>query len=430
MKLHNLPGVFFSVWIGFALLLIGGILINVQGGELQETKKNELGRRFPSEKRVEIDKNTGRNMTFLTHSKFDDIKPYQTHETWTADGKWIIFSSNRSRSGKAIFLVNEESGEIVQVTNEKVNTGFLNLSRKTMTLYYFRTVSRNGQDQRELIEADLAKILKDSAKSAIKPAEEYRRTVAKIPLDWSISGASLDADESAIYVGIVHPNAQGKIPALKEKTTSELNAIDLKTGKIRKVLPEIPFRIGHVQSNFKIPGEIAYCQETGGDAEQRLWLVQADGTGNRPVYRESPEEWVTHETFSNPDEMMFILSGNHPDFRVKPTGIAVINLRSNAVRLLGQTDWKDGLFWHCNGSPDGRFATGDTHNGKLFLINRSNCQQTLLSSGHPQRPNHLHPIFSPNSQKILIQTGIANNGKALDLVTIPVNDPKDVPDLH
>src|SRR5689334_5731685 len=74
----------------------------------------QIGRRFPSEKKVVKDPVTGTMLTFLTSTPSGDSKIYQTHNQWTSDGQWVIFRSNRVR-GEAM-AVNERSGDIVQVT--------------------------------------------------------------------------------------------------------------------------------------------------------------------------------------------------------------------------------------------------------------------------------------------------------------------------
>jgi oligogalacturonide lyase len=83
--------------------------------------------------------------------------------------------------------------------------------------------------------------------------------------------------------------------------------------------------------------------------------------------------------------------------------------------LLGQTDE---IFWHCNGSPNSRWAVGDTHKGSIFVINRETGERICLTTKHPMKPDHTHPIFSPDNNRILIQSGILNNGKSLDLLTV------------
>src|SRR4029079_18089666 len=102
-----------------------------------------------------------------------------------------------------------------------------------------------------------------------------------------------------------------------------IRSIDLRTGEVTKVI-DVPFRMGHVQATPWVPGEIIYCHETTGDAPQRIWTVKADGTGNRPLYVETPDEWVTHETVAGPDEVIFNILGHLPYLRVRPTGLAAI----------------------------------------------------------------------------------------------------------
>src|SRR6476646_4975424 len=95
----------------------------------------QIGRRFPSEKKVVKDPITGTMLTFLTSTPAGDSKIYQTHNQWTSDGQWVIFRSNRVR-GEAM-AVNEKSGDIVQVT-EGGYTGMLNVARRSMKLYFLR----------------------------------------------------------------------------------------------------------------------------------------------------------------------------------------------------------------------------------------------------------------------------------------------------
>lgn len=75
----------------------------------------QMGKRFPSERKVINDPKTGVELVFLTSkSGTGDAKIYQTHNQWTADGRWVVFRSDRVK-GEAM-AVNEETGDIVQVT--------------------------------------------------------------------------------------------------------------------------------------------------------------------------------------------------------------------------------------------------------------------------------------------------------------------------
>jgi len=147
--------------------------------------------------------------------------------------------------------------------------------------------------------------------------------------------------------------------------------------------------------------------------------VVQDGQAPRPLYPEAPDEWITHEAVVTRDEVMFALMGHLPRLRLRPTGLAVIHLRTGEVKLVGQCEGGQG-FWHVNGSPDGRWAVGDDFDGRLHLIDRRTGAQTLVTTGHVMKPDHMHPTFSPDSRRILFQSGLLSGGKSLVLMTVGV----------
>lgn len=429
--------------IGLLLLLV-----------TETTQASQVGRRFPSEKRVLVDAGTGLDLTFLTTDPANDAKPYQTDPTWTADGKWILLRSSRGGSGPQAFLVHEQSGDIVQLTMGDRTAGNVTLSRRTNKAFLMR-----GRP-RQLIEVSLDPLLADAMAGTPRPAEAYERVVATLPVDMRAGGMALDADESRVYFGLnlepeaspqprpastplfpapppgrriiddrnMDPNQDREAQRLRFEAAgrgrSGIRSIDVKTGRIDAVI-DIPFRLGHLQTNPWVPGEIMYCHETTGDAVQRMWLVRSDGTGHRPLYAESRDEWVTHETFATKDEVMFNLMGHLPYLREKPSGLAVINLRTGRMTLLGQIDEdmggrRTGGLWHGNGSADGRWAVADSFKGNVYLIDRRTGERILLTTDHKMLPDHAHPIFSPDGRRILIQSGRLTDGKSLDLAVVDI----------
>jgi oligogalacturonide lyase len=445
---------------------------------------SNVGKRYPSEMRTITDPVTGRTLKALTTSSANDAKPYQTHPTWTADGKWIIFRSERGGNGSQAFVVNETTGDIIQLTDDpSANMGSLNLSRKEMKLWYMRggpKQVRRGQPTpppsteevkpRQLVELNIGSLIEDALAGKPKPAAQYERVVATLPNDLRDSGGfGVDLDETKAYWGVAWgtPPAPPAPPPADAAQKSEaeranfaargdvdrrntdpneareaarkrfeaagrgpggIRSIDLKTGELKTVI-DVDFRMGHVQTSHFTPGEIIYCHETTGDAPQRMWAVNADGSNNRPVYVEGPDEWITHETSSGKDEVMFNIMGHLPYLREKPTGVAVVNLRNKQMKILGQVeeDMGKGLqggFWHCNGSPDGRWAVADTFKGSIYVINRSNGEMIMLTTGHVMKPDHAHPIFSPDSKRVLIQSGMLSEGKNLNLMVVDVPEPK------
>src|SRR5690606_30207402 len=117
---------------------------------------------------------------FLTSKPHGDSKIYPTHNQWTADGKWVVFRSNMVE-GEAM-LVNEETGDIVQVT-EGGYSGALNMARKSMKLYYGRPqpgAAAGDGDRRQpraidVIEVDLKTLLADSEAGTLKDESHYQK---------------------------------------------------------------------------------------------------------------------------------------------------------------------------------------------------------------------------------------------------------------
>jgi oligogalacturonide lyase len=127
------------------------------------------------------------------------------------------------------------------------------------------------------------------------------------------------------------------------------------------------------------------------------------------LYPESEYEWVTHEAVIGKDEVAFAIMGHRKipgitkdtsagtavtgvnpgqeaawgpsGTREKPTGLAIVNLRTREVEIAGQTPSGSGL-WHVSGSSDGRWAVGDDFKRNIYLIDRHTHEMILLSSGH------------------------------------------------
>jgi oligogalacturonide lyase len=403
---------------------------------------SNVGRRLPAETRTVTDAVTGARLTFLTTDPANDSKPYQTDATWTADGRWILLRSARGGGPPQVFLVREATGDIVQVTDEPAGSGTVALSRKTNTLFLVRG---GAGTPRQIVAEGLDPLLADALSGAPRPPGAYERVVATLPADLRIAGIAVDPDESHLYFGVnlgapplagrrevddrnMDPNQDREASRRRfeaaGKGASEIRGLDLGTGET-KTVAEVPFRMGHLQTNPWVPGEILYCHETTGDAPQRMWVVRAGEGTSRPLYAEAGDEWVTHETFAGKDEVIFNLMGHLPYLRERPTGAAVVNLRTNAMTVLGQIEedmggGRTGGLWHANGSPDGRWAVADSFKGDVYLIDRRSGERILLTTDHKMKPDHAHPIFSPDGKRVLIQSGRLTDGKSLDLVLVDI----------
>jgi oligogalacturonide lyase len=423
--------------------------------------KAQIGRRFPSERKVIKDPVTGVTLTFLTSTQAGDSKIYQTHNQWTSDGKWLIFRSGRVR-GEAM-AVNEQTGDLVQVTEGGYN-GMLNVARKSMKLYFMRNIdsTRRFGGPVQIIEVDLAKVFADSKAGKMKPLTAYERLCGTTPEEMGAGGdMALDGAEDWAYFRVGKEEAARHLAAGTKLESnfgprnmgagpSGMAAMNVNTGEIKYVV-SVPFQIGHIQTNPWVPGEIVFCWETGGKSPQRTWTVLADGTGLRALYPEADYEWVTHEAVISKDEVAIAIMGHRKipgtagnqapqtgvnganpgqentwgpsGTREKPTGLGIVNLRTREMTIAGQTPSGSGL-WHVSGSPDGRWAVGDDFSRSIYLIDRNTHEMRLLSAGHKQTAaDHPHPTMSPDGTKIEIQSAmLSTNNHSMNICVITVPD--------
>ncbi|MBO0358197.1 hypothetical protein J0X19_09600 [Hymenobacter sp. BT186] len=433
----------------------------------------QIGRRFPSERKVVKDPVTGTPLTFLTSTPAGDSKIYQTHTQWTSDGQWLIFRSGRV-PGEAM-AVNEKTGEMVQVT-EGGYTGMLNIARKSMKLYFMRNADSAPKDAKptdaprnvQIVEVDLARLFADSKAGKLQPAAVYQRVCGTPPPELGAGGdMALDANEDVVYFRVGKAEAAKHLapdtkiaesfgPRKMGAGPAGLASMNIKTGAIKHVV-SVPFQIGHVQTNPWVPGEIVFCWETGGKSPQRTWTVLADGSGLRPLYPEADYEWVTHEAVIAPDEVAIAIMGHRkvnftksagsglvtastapattPDqvnpgqevgwgeagTREKPTGLGIVNLRTREMTIAGQTPSGSGL-WHVHGSADGRWVVGDDFSRSVYLIDRHTHEMLLLSTGHKTTAaDHPHPTFSPDGTRIQIQSAMLSaDNRAMNICIVPV----------
>jgi oligogalacturonide lyase len=142
----------------------------------------QVGRTWPSEKKIVPDPVSGLPLTFPTSSEtYHQSKIYQTHRQWTSEGKWLIFRGQRETGSQAM-AVSEETGQIVQVT-ENGFSGMLCLSNIAMKLYVLSGGGGGGQapGPKQILEIDLAKLFADVAAKSVKPAANYTRVCGTIP---------------------------------------------------------------------------------------------------------------------------------------------------------------------------------------------------------------------------------------------------------
>ncbi|SDJ90516.1 oligogalacturonide lyase [Catalinimonas alkaloidigena] len=415
-----------AVWLSFpvAAQVVEGVDYSDRAGvdnTFDMAGTDIFGQRFPSESLTIADPVTGVKITALTTSRHSSSKIYQDHPNWTANGRHIVFSSNRNtaaggnvtfardrdqpRHVRQFYAISMDDHEIVQVTTG--NTGYLLLGHKKNVAFHLR--------DHQVVELNLDRLLADSKKRQVKAPAQYERVVASLPDSLDPGGMCLDITDKRIFFSTRAGDDR-----------SAIYSVDFDHNRTEKLV-EVPFRTGHFQANPYVSGEMMYCWETGGDAPQRTWVLTVDKNGkvtNRPAYKEKANEWVTHEVFAGPDHILFNVMGHLDRLRKNPTGVMLTNIRTGETKRLGQAEELGG-YWHAAGTKDLKWGVADTFNGNIYRLNLETGDATLLTTGH--RPGtqspfssqaHAHQSISPDGKWVLFNSSMLTDS---DIMMVPLH---------
>jgi oligogalacturonide lyase len=187
--------------------------------------------------------------------------------------------------------------------------------------------------------------------------------------------------------------------------------LDLATGAWRTVA-SVGFQIGHVQHSPTHP-QIFYTWETSGYAPQRSWIVDDDGTANRPFYhRTDPKqwwtplkEWMTHESWIQSSGEMTMIMDKIGIVLVDPGGASKLLINGN--------------YWHTAARSDGKFLVADDFDGRLWLIEAATGNTRLMMTGirKTDRAVHAHASLDREGGWLFTNTS-ARGRKTVALVEV------------
>ena len=417
----------------------------------------QFGNCTASEMQTYTDHETGNTITILTDTLKNDRFLYQTDPMWTSDGKYLLFRSSSRGNGEKIertlpngekrswtptqiYFIEMATGQIIQAT-EGPDLGSAFLANKSNRMF----ISRKEKEDWNLYVMNLDKFFADVKQGKVGKPAAYETLLGTFPTNMGRPGGyAIDCNDDYAYITVEREGTEeekermaknaflpeSNQPVKIKPSLCGIRKMNLATGEVTKVI-DTEFKTGHIQASRFTPGEIVFCNETGGDAHQRMWFCTADGSVFKPLYKETPLDWVTHETFATKDYVYFNILGFQPRLRKQVSGIARINLRTDDVELVGQVELdKDRKaiegqltgrgFWHCNASRDNRWAAGDTFGGNVWLINVQTGQRHWLVSDTKMKPDHAHPSFSPDGTKVLFQSGHFTNGTRLNLMMVDI----------
>lgn len=348
---------------------------------------SDVGKDWGIERASYVDPVTGVTIWEMTQGPSSADNLYFHHSNFTADNRYLIFMSDRTGSWQ-LYRAEIESGRLIQLTDDPAVNAASGCPDHTQPrrLYHLRGPEVMALDILDFTSRSIGEIPKPHVGGFQQP--------------------TLSGDGQWLTLG-------------KQRDAShwEIGLMSTRTGEYRSVLTQ-GFRIGHVQHSPTDP-LIFYVWETGGYAPQRTWLVQADGTGNRPFYaRTAPthwftplKEWITHEAWVKDTGDMTMINDK--------LGIMLVD-KNGEARLVCEGD-----LWHAAARPDGKLMVADDNQGRIWLVETATGNKRLLATGirDKVRRVHAHVSFDRLGRYVQFHTGRTHETVAIvDLTSLPAAD--------
>lgn len=350
---------------------------------LTKTSYGQAGRDWGIERTEYVDPVTHVKIHELTdkNSKADNL--YFHFSNFTADNRSVLFVSDRTGSAQ-LFRADVATGRITQLTDgDKLGA---------------RSACPNPRRAEEVY------IVRGSELTVLNIETFSVRLVGTVPQPM-VGGPSQPS-----------PSHDGKWLAISKQRDAanwEIGLVSTETGEYRTVTTQ-GFRIGHLQHSPTDP-LLFYVWETGGYAPQRTWLVNADGTGNRPFYYRAAQtnwftplkEWVTHEAWISGTGEMTMVNDK--------LGVMVVNKEGHSRMV------REGNYWHAAADPEGKQLVLDDMQGRLWLSDVKTGSVRLLATGiRATERVHAHASFDRLGHYIQFHSGRSHETIALiDLRTLP-----------
>lgn len=331
-----------------------------------------------------FDENTGARVRQLTSFPAIHHHPFFYVPAYSGDGTRIVFVSHRYGAAQ-LFCVERESGEIWQLTEDgHLEEWSIHPSWNGAWALY---VAGNRGFRVDLTTGKAEEIAR---------FEDAALTRGAGMIGAGMGVTALSHDDRFWAVRLSTPDGDALI------------VTDLQTLKSEVILRRD--EIGH----------LAFCPDdsnvifTAGDFQDRLWLVNCDGSGHRRLRERKTGEWITHETWiPGTRELAFV------DW---PNGLKAIDIDSGKERRVCGFN-----AWHAASNRQGTQMVADTNfpDTGLHLFNsrdgigtpRALCASHSSNVGAhwagafpyengpvsvfaPQH-THPHPSFSPDGKSVV-----------------------------
>ncbi|MCA9442562.1 MAG: PD40 domain-containing protein [Candidatus Omnitrophica bacterium] len=265
-------------------------------------------KKWPAEWKIYDDESTGaRVIQFTTHNSTNHPLYYLTN-TFTPDSQGLIFVSDRDGRTN-LYRGDLSTGEIVQLTDIP---GLLPFSGNRVDHSVYFSTSHG-----EIARLDLDSLIVE--------------TLARIP-EALLGEVTVNADRT-------------KAVALCTRSGRPAFVVVDLLEKSHRFILDGAHALYHPQFHPTDPDLLVYSADP---PDPRIWAVRADGSDDRCVYRNSPDEWFVHEMFLGKSDDLIVVQ-----FHKSIERIGYFTGERKTIREMSA--------WHIASHPEGKWIVSDTH---------------------------------------------------------------------
>ncbi len=354
---------------------------------------------FPDQRRKYTDSRTGHTVWQMTDTPGRITSgQYATQNFSTPDGRWLVYGSDRGNDpGQMnLFKMDLQTGISIQLTDSTLNLTprWGHISPDGQEFYYI--------EDRNHFKAVHLDTLEERSLGRVENCHRTHQLSVSSDNRYIADGVFLEAkSEDDFLVG------QGFL------IRSAIVILRTDTGEMTRLLDGNTPRT-HVQICPTDPNLILYCYGGPWWYVQRLWLIHADGTGNRPIFIQTHFEGAGHEFWADNGKTIYVFCNGGR----QPQGLWAVDVDGGNERCV--------LAGACIGhgtvnKQEDRFVVtetfGDLTNGLWMAKKGSNEPELLCQTGYGlyDLPLHSgassHPRFLRDGKTVAFSSARTGSGE-------------------
>jgi len=367
---------------------------------LSKKKFGKKGQVYPDQRRKYRDAKSGKVVWQMTDTPGRVTRgQYATQNMATPDGEWLVYGSDRGnvKVQLNLFKMNLKTGESIQLTesNRDLKPQWAHISPDGKEVYYIEDTNHfEAVDLETLEERSLGRVENCTRPHQLTVSPDNRYIADALFLEKRKEGAFLTEPFGFLI-------------------RSAIVVIDTKTGKQHRLLDGNTPRT-HVQYCPADANLLCYCYGGPWWYVQRLWLINADGTNNRPIFMQTHFEGAGHEQWGASGERIYVVCNGGR----QPQGMWSVDVNSGEEKCV--------LAGMCTGHiatnpQEDRFVGSEIYcdpSKGLWMAKKGSYKPELLcragKGGHQIPSGHggsAHPRFLPDGKTVAFSSALTGSGE-------------------